>query len=194
LNAIPVLSEYRDHPDDFYLLRVGYGGLLGSIANVTPEGFGPSGFHAYPSTLAIDGYSGDYGPGFFGHAVNTGTYLVRHDEFGWLAFGGNVTVEGSTVQVRPLDSGRARLYVAPLGLWITLDAGTIERVELTGTDVRLTLRPATRYTPDARLRLDQPASIEGVGAVTPASEFTMARGAYVVPLSGEATTITLELR
>ncbi len=48
LNAIPVLSEYRLHPDDLYLLRVGYGGLLGSIANVTEDGFGPSGFHAWP--------------------------------------------------------------------------------------------------------------------------------------------------
>src|SRR5512146_609708 len=29
LNAIPVLTAYRDHPDDLYLLRVGYGGLMG---------------------------------------------------------------------------------------------------------------------------------------------------------------------
>ena len=29
LNAIPVLSEFREHPDDLYLLRVGYGGLMG---------------------------------------------------------------------------------------------------------------------------------------------------------------------
>ena len=25
-NAIPVLAYYRAHPDDYYLLRVGYGG------------------------------------------------------------------------------------------------------------------------------------------------------------------------
>ena len=30
LNAIPVLSEYRDHPDDFYLLRIGYAGTIKS--------------------------------------------------------------------------------------------------------------------------------------------------------------------
>ena len=60
LNAIPVLSEYRDHPDDLYLLRVGYGGVMGAISNITQEGFGPSGFHAYPSTLRIDGYSASH--------------------------------------------------------------------------------------------------------------------------------------
>src|SRR4029079_3647555 len=29
INAIPALSEYRQHPDDFYLLRIGYAGIMG---------------------------------------------------------------------------------------------------------------------------------------------------------------------
>jgi hypothetical protein len=35
LNAIPVLTEYRHAPEDFYLLRVGHAGLIGAIANIT---------------------------------------------------------------------------------------------------------------------------------------------------------------
>ena len=92
LNTIPVLAEYRARPDNLHLLRVGYAGMMGGIANITRDGFGPSAFHAYPSTLRIDGYSGDYGPGFLGHAINTGTYVVNDPEFGWLAFGGNLSV------------------------------------------------------------------------------------------------------
>jgi len=191
LNAIPVLSEFRDQPNDFYLLRVGYGGLMGAIANVTQEGFGPSGFHSYPSTLQIDGYSGDYGPGFFGHAINTGTYVTHHAEFGWLAFGGNVTVEGTTVRVRPLDSSRSRFYVAPLGLWLTLDAGTFETVEINGDSVRVTLAPATPFTPQARLRVEQPAAMSGVTAVAPAERFNFERGAYVIPLAETTTQVVL---
>jgi hypothetical protein len=191
LNAIPVLTEYRSHPDDLYLLRVGYGGLLGAIANVTQEGFGPSGFHAYPSTLRIDGYSGDYGPGFFGHAVNAGTYVVRHPEFGWLAFGGNLSVDGDTVRVTPLDGARRRVYLAPLGLWLTLDAGTFERVEFTGTTVRVALAPATPHTPVARLRVGQPAEVEGVGTIAPTNEWLVERGAFVIPLSGSPTVVGL---
>jgi hypothetical protein len=191
LNAIPVLSEFRDNPDDLYLLRVGYGGLLGAIANVTQEGFGPSGFHAYPSTLEIDGYSGDYGPGFFGHAVNTGTYITRDPEFGWLAFGGNVSVAGASVRVRPLDSGRSRIYVAPLGLWLTLDAGTFDTVEISGDSVHVTLAPATPHTGSARLRIEQPAIVEGVGTFVPADAFTRERGAYVIPLSDGTTRVLL---
>lgn len=193
LNAIPVLSEYRDNPDDLYLLRVGYGGVLGAIANVTEDGFGPCGFHAYPSTLRIDGYSGDYGPGFFGHAVNTGTYVTHDTELGWLAFGGNLALEGSVVRVLPRDAARSRVYLAPLGLWLTLDAGTFERVEIDGDTVRVALSPATDFTPVARLRLEQPAQIEGVGRFAPSESLALDRGAYIIPLQSSPVTVPLSI-
>jgi hypothetical protein len=83
LNAIPVLSHYRKHPQDDYLLRIGYGGTMGALTNIDREGFASVAFHSFPSTLKWDGYSGDYGPNFFGHAFNTATYVVNHPEFGW---------------------------------------------------------------------------------------------------------------
>src|SRR5690606_9970526 len=91
LNAIPVLNHFRKDPDDLYLLKVGYGGLLGGIANITKDGFAPAAFHSYPSSLRIDGISGDYGSGFYGYAVNTSSYLVKDQGLGWLAFGGNLS-------------------------------------------------------------------------------------------------------
>ncbi len=191
LNAIPVLAEFREHPNDLYLLRVGYGGLMGAIANVTQEGFGPSGFHAYPSTLRIDGYSGDYGPGFFGHAINAGMYVTREPEFGWLSFGGNIEVSDGGVRARPLDASRSRVYVAPLGLWLTLDAGRFETIEVLEDSVRVTLAPATPHAPAARLRVAQPAAIGGVGAFAPSEPFVLERGAYVIPLSPGTTAVLL---
>jgi hypothetical protein len=191
LNAIPVLSEYRKHPDDFYLLRVGYGGLMGSIANITEDGFGPSAFHAYPSTLRIDGYSGDYGPNFFGHAVNTATYVVRHPEFGWLAFGGNLAVSGDTIRVRPLDSARSRVYIASRGLWLTLDAGTFESVEIRPGGVAVELSPATRFTDRARLRIEQPARLDRSSEPVVVGSYPRERGAYVIPLADRQTRVTI---
>jgi hypothetical protein len=191
LNAIPVLTEYRDHPDDLYLLRVGYGGVLGSIANVTEDGFGPSGFHAYPSTLRIDGISGDYGPGFFGHAVNTGTYLARDPELGWLGFGGNVREEDGRVRVTPIDASRARVYLAPLGLWITLDAGTFERVTVADGEVEIELSAATAPTPRALLRVEQPGAVRGVSRFAPTGEWVSERGAWVIPLNASPTRVLL---
>lgn len=201
LNTIPVLSEYRARPDDLYLLRVGYAGLMGGITNITQDGFGPSAFHAYPSTLRIDGYSGDYGPGFLGHAINTATYVVNDPEFGWLAFGGNLTEGGSgpggggttgaVVRVTPLDAARSRVYLAPPGLWLTLDAGTFEAVELLADGVRVTLSAATATLRNARLRVEQPAAVEGVGRIAPTGPYEMERGAYVVPLGDEPAVVAL---
>lgn len=125
LNAIPVLTEYRDNPDDFYLLRVGHAGAMGALANVTEDGFGPAAFHSYPSTLANDGITGDYGTGFYGYAVNSGTYVIKHPEFGWLAFSGNLTKTKNAIQVEVTTASKARVFLAEENLWLTLDAGQI---------------------------------------------------------------------
>jgi hypothetical protein len=193
LNAIPVLAEFREHPDDFYLLRVGYAGTMGSLTDIDQEGFASAAFHAFPDMLKSDPLSGDYGPNFFGHALNTATYIVRHPEFGWLAFGGNVQTEGSTVKVTPLDSFRTRVYVASAGLWLILDAGKFESIEVdpkSGT-VRIGLAAATQFASTARLHVEQPAKVSGVGTYHPASPLTSERDAYVVPLKERTTWIEL---
>ena len=193
LNAIPVLAEYRDHPDDYYLLRVGYGGTMGALSNIDRAGFASVAFHSFPSTLKWDAYSGDYGPNFFGHALNTATYIINHPDFGWQAFGGNLKVGGDWVRVQPRDSFRTRVYVAPRGLWLTLDAGTFGTVEVNTRRhaIRLGLSPATRYTHQAYLRVEQPAKIAGVGTYRPSQRLTNQRDSYAVPLTSATTWITL---
>ena len=193
LNAIPVLSRYRETPDDFYLLRVGYGGMIGALSNIDQEGFASVAFHSYPSSLKWDAYSGDYGPNFFGHALNTATYLIDHPEFGWQAFGGNVNVSGDWVKVQPLDSFRRRFYIAPKGLWLTLDAGSFAGVELnTKTNaVRIAFSASTSFTPNARLRVEQPAKVVGVGPYHPKVRLQEERGAFVVPLGKSVNWIEL---
>jgi hypothetical protein len=196
LNAIPVLSEYRDHPTDFYLLRIGYGGMMGSLTNIDQDGFPSMAFHAFPDTLRWDPITGDYGPNFFGHAYNSATYLVSHPEFGWQAFGGNVSVDGAAIGVTPLDSFRKRVYLAPLGLWLTLDAGKFDTVTLdaqTGA-VRVTLEPLDTFTPAARLRVEQPAAIAGVGTYAIGAGFAQERGASVIPLQSGTTSVDLTPR
>jgi hypothetical protein len=193
LNAIPVLAHYREHPADEYLLRVGYGGTMGALSNIDQEGFASAAFHSLPSTLKWDPYSGDYGPNFFGHAFNVATYLVNHPDFGWQSFGGNVSVSGNVVSVEPLDSFRKRVYVAPLGLWLTLDAGTFERIAINTKSniVRVTLSRADPFTHNARLRVQQPARIASVGTYAPRRNFVHERDAFTIPLGRSTTTIEL---
>ncbi|MBN1361949.1 MAG: hypothetical protein JW993_15240 [Sedimentisphaerales bacterium] len=193
LNAIPVMKEYRETPDDYYLLRVGYGGTMGALSNIDQEGFASVAFHSFPDTLRWDAYTGDYGPNFFGHTINTGTYIINHPEFGWQAFGGNVQTEGNTVRVQTLDSLRKRVYVAPLGLYLTLDAGAFEAVAIdTGSKtVHVGLASATQHTPLARLRIEQPTARAGVGNYRPGAILPRERGAFDIPLASATTWVEL---
>jgi hypothetical protein len=193
LNAIPVLAEYREHPDDFYLLRVGYGGTMGALTDIDQDGFDSAAFHSFPDMLRPDPLSGDSGPNVFGHAWNTAAYVVHHPDFGWVAFGGNLTVQGNVITVTPRDSFRSRIYVAPLGLWLTLDAGNFESIEVNSKTgiVRVGLAGTSEVTPEARLRIEQPAKIDGIGTYRPVSTLKSERDAYVVPLQKETTWIEL---
>jgi hypothetical protein len=191
-----VLRAYRDHPDDFYLLRIGYGGTMGALTNIDQEGFASAAFHAFPDRLDFDPLTGDYGPNFFGHALNTAAYLVKHPEFGWVGFGGNVSATGERIRMTPVDSSRTKVYISPAGLWLTLDAGTFSSVEFNAKtgEVRVELSAADAFTPNARLRIEQPAKINGVGTYKPSKEFKSERAAFVIPLGKSGAIVTLTAR
>ncbi len=158
LNSIPVSDAYRDNPDDFYLLRVGHAGAMGALANVTEDGFGPAAFHSYPSTLANDGITGDYGSGFYGYAVNSGTYITVHPEFGPVAFSGNIKKEGDWLKTEITSAGKSRVFVAPKKTWVDLAAGTIDEVNYntkTG-EVELIFGQGTEHTPVAFFTVSTP--------------------------------------
>ncbi|MBS1792788.1 MAG: hypothetical protein JSS81_02980 [Acidobacteria bacterium] len=193
LNAIPVLADFRAHPRDFYLLRIGYGGATGALSNIDREGFASVAFHSFPDTLRWDAYSGDYGPNFFGCATNAATYVVDHPDFGWQAFGGNIAISGNIVTVTPLDAARRRLYIAPFGLWLTLDAGRFRSVVLDkrAKTLKIILDGADEFTKTAFLRIERPAKIDGVGDFRPVDDLKTERGAFIVPLGAAGRQIVL---
>jgi hypothetical protein len=166
---------------------------MGALTDIDQEGFAAAALHAFPDMLKPDPLSGDYGPNFFGHAWDTATYVVNRPQFGWIGFGGNVASTGDVVKVRPLDSARTRVYLAPYGLWLTLDAGTFDLLELnpkTGV-LCVGLSPSDQFTPEARLRIEQPARISGVGEFHPATQLKVEWEAYVIPLKETVTWLEL---
>lgn len=182
LNAIPVLKAYRNNPD-LYLLRVGYGGTLGAISNITQDGFGPAAFHSYPSTLRIDYHSGDYGSGFFGYAINSATYITEDEIFGWLSFGGNLKKVNNEVEVVLTTAARNKIFIAPENLWITLDAGTVKKViyDFKKREVEVILNAKDEFTPAAFLRSN----------VELKKSYERDRGAYKIPLEEEEIRIRI---
>ncbi|HUQ10050.1 MAG TPA: DUF5695 domain-containing protein [Steroidobacteraceae bacterium] len=187
LNAVPLFDAYRANPSDFHLLRVAYGGLMGALTNIDERGFGSAAFHSWPDEMRFDALTGDYGMGFFGHAYATASYLVEHPAFGWLAFGGNLSRRGETLRIEPRDSARARLFIAPAKLWITLAAGRIDAAEYSPADgsVRLWLAPADAHTPRALL------SVEAAGKPVAPADARLERGYQAITLGSNATMINL---
>lgn len=181
LNAIPLLAEYRSHPEDLYLLRAGYGGVMGPLANIDQNGFASAAFHSYPDRMQYDPYTGDYGPNFLGHALNTGAYVVKDSALGWLAFGGNIKKNGDRIQLTVLDSSRQRVYLAPVGAWLTLDAGEFISVDYNDAthSVSVHLAPATSYVKMAKLHIAYPAKGKEAKLRT-------------IPLSTKETTVEIE--
>lgn len=193
LNAVPLFDAYRQNPTDLHLLRVAYGGMMGGITNIDQKGFGSAAFHSWPDMMKWDAITGDYGMGFYGHAITAASYMVNDPQFGWIGFGGDLTTKGSTVSLAPKDGARRRLFVAPAGLWITLEAGRIQSADYdskTGKVV-LTLDPASATDPAARL-LFQTTTADGRTYATDTG--TADRDGYAIPLGQAATTVTLTPR
>ncbi|WP_322963669.1 DUF5695 domain-containing protein [Sphingomonas fuzhouensis] len=193
LNAIPLFDSFRRNPADMHLLRVAYGGLLGGITNIDQDGASSAAFHSWPDQMEWDPYSGDYGMGFFGHAYAAATYVVNDPTLGWVAYGGNLSQSDGQVRVEPRDGARARIFIAPAGLWLTLEAGKIKAIAYdpaTGA-VRLTLDPARSDTPAARLFVET--TTPGGRPYRP-ERGTFERGGYTVPLSKAASELLLSDR
>jgi hypothetical protein len=104
---------------------------------------------------------------------------------------------GDNVQVTVLDSLRKRVYHAPVGLWLTLDAGQFQSVsyDTQSRVVHVTLAPADASTPVARLRLEQPGKAPPMNAqartYAPSGSLTKERDGYTVPLATVPTTVDL---
>ncbi|KAI1653381.1 hypothetical protein F4813DRAFT_255741 [Daldinia decipiens] len=125
LNSLVLLSAFRSNPTDTYLLQVGYGGASGPLSNINEAGFASASFHSWPDTLKWDGYSGDYGPGFLGLVLGSGTYVAQHTSFGLLAYGGVLSSTDNKVNVQTNGPVTRRIFIGPLGVTINADAGSI---------------------------------------------------------------------
>ena len=140
LNGLVLLSAFRNDPADTYLLRVGYGGITGPLSSINREGFASASFHSWPDTLRWDAYSGDYGPGFVGLALGSGTYLVHDKDLeSMVVYGGTMTLTGEALTVIPQDAFRRRIFVGPMRLLVSIDAGVISSFSFRISDSILSL-------------------------------------------------------
>ena len=193
LNALVLLGAFRSNPSDSYLLRVGYGGTSGPVSSINEDGFASASFHSWPDTLKWDGYSGDYGPNFVGLVLGTGTYVVQDSVFGLVAYGGVLTSSGTSVSVQTADPVRKRIFIGPLGVLITIDAGIIDNfsyVPSTG-EVSITLSQLSDVpvAANAVLWVESTTGTRNYSVTT--TGITKARLGWQIPLSSASVTVQL---
>lgn len=192
LNALVLLSAFRSDPSDTYLLQVGYGGTSGPLSNINAAGFASASFHSFPDTLKWDGYSGDYGPGFLGLVLGSGTYVAQHETFGLLAYGGLLSTEnGGKVTVQTNGPVTRRFFIGPLGLTVTIDAGSVRSFTYDGSSgaVSVTLTQSAGPAKAAAAVLWVETNDESVTYSVSSSNAKSERLGWRIPLTGSGDVV-----
>ena len=203
LNQIPLSEWYRTHPDDFFLLEVVTGAQSGQLTNIDEAGAPAIYYHAYPWVQEHDAYSGDYGLGFFGSSLETGSTFVLHKSLGPLCYLCDHNSTGAVHTIVPRDAYRQRVFLEPLGLWLQADAGVMESVSLdmTGSKIVVAFAPPSdspagvQSYSKLRLRVDQTSR----PGLRPGSEFKVTqptglqrvRDAFEIPAEDAAVKVEI---
>lgn len=146
---------------------------------------------------------GDFGLGFFGCSVESASYFVNHPDLGpscylcnmaGAASGPGADLTAGAITIKPVDLYRRRVYLEPLALFLTLDAGTFDTVtlDMAAKTIGVTFNSMAfdncTYT-DRRLRVEK-MSAARPGTAFKIATFPVVRNAYVVPESTSTVTIT----
>lgn len=193
LNSLVLLSAFRDNPKDTYLIEVGYGGNSGPLSNINQDGFAAASFHSWPDTLKWDGISGDYGPNFLALALGSATYVVDDSDLGLVAYGGLLESGGTTATVQTRDPVRRRVFIGPLGAFVTVDAGIISKLsyDQTSGEISVTLGQleAAPIADNVVVWVEATAGSANYSVTTPKA--TQSRGGWQIPLGANTVTVTL---
>lgn len=177
------------------------GAIAGQMANIDQSGAPSMMFHALPHVMDWDPHSGDFGLGFFGNALQSGSYLVRSESHGDLCFlcdiepleplektrtktppsveapsaaSTGLPNQGDGLAIVPRDAYRRQAFLEPLALLIQTDCGQIASLLYTPVTQRVVVRfDATASCSTVRLRLRQ------TSAERPAANFRV-DGAHLV--------------
>jgi len=194
LNMIPLIEWYRAHPDDRFLLEISVGAITGQLTNIDADGAPSMMWWPFPHMMTHDPHSGDYGLGFFGHSLESGSYYVVDKKLGNLCYLCDAKPGQSkgSVIISPRDSYHNQLFIEPLGLYIVAEAGTVDTAELNLLAKTITI---TFETGSAAAFTNRRLKLQKTAASRPGSGFSvknakLVRGAYEVAAS--ITTATIE--
>lgn len=99
---------------------------------------------------------------------------MENDDFGWLAFGGNIEDQANAIEVSITTAAKNKVFLQPESLWIELAAGKIAsfRYLKDSGKVSVELESKDIYTPYAYVKVSEGWQMD----------FPKERGYYKIPL------------
>lgn len=118
---------------------------------------------------------------------------MQDSELGVLAFGGVVTASTGTVSVTTKDAVRRKVFIGPLGVLVSVDAGIIQDFAFTASSKSISVTLAQLDgVPKAASAVVWLESTTGTGTFkVTTSGIAQARGGWSVPLSGSSVTVQI---
>jgi len=201
LNMIPLIEWYRTDPDDLFLLEISMGAISGQMANIDKDGATSMMWHASPHVMDFDPHSGDYGLGFFGNALESGSYYVESPSLGPQCYLCDLKAAPSssvgakaTVEILPRDGYRINVFLEPLALYVQAECGTFSSVLLDRSSQTLTVKfAADPICNKIRLRLTKTSPKRPGTGFAPSPSLPLVRGAFEVPLAAAGTEAVVKL-
>lgn len=129
-------------------------------------------------------------------ALGSGTYVAQHETLGLLAYGGTVTSSAgaSSVSVTTQGPVRRKVFIGPLGVLLTTDAGSIDGFSYAsdGSGISLTLAqlPGGPSAGSAVLWVETTSGSAKYTVSSPAT--TQSRQGWAIALSSSAVTVQLK--
>jgi len=128
--------------------------------------------------------------------LGSGTYVAQHKTLGLLIYGGSLSSSSgvSTVSVTTQGPVRRRIFIGPLGVLITSDAGSINSFSYAsdGSSISLSLAQNSGG-PSAASAVVWVETTSGSAKYTVSSpSTTQSRQGWAVPLSPSAVTVQLK--
>lgn len=122
-------------------------------------------------------------------ALNSGTYVAQEEDLGLVAYGGILSNDGGSVTVQPKGPVRRRVFIGPLSVLISVDAGEVQEFGYNAEEgtVSVTLGQQDG-SPVASQAAIWVGSTAGDSWTATADGIFEGRGGWVLSLASNATT------
>jgi hypothetical protein len=126
--------------------------------------------------------------------LTSGTFVADDPDLGLVAYGGILSSEGSSVVVEPRDAVRKRVFIGPLSVLVSIDAGAIGQFSYNAgagsVSVTVEQQSGAPVASQVAIWVESTAG-DSWTASADSANIQSGRGGWVVSLGGDGATFEL---